>query len=129
MSYKTLNGARIGDVYMSLIHTCQLNRVNPFEVSHGLAAARSEGDQASQPLVALELHRGAGAFRYHLIPGPPVAQSQVAPHHKPISRDFWNFRRSTRLPKAHDALDKVSCIYYATILQVLYNHYATIKEP
>jgi transposase len=30
MSYKTLNGARIGDVYMSLIHTCQLNRVNPF---------------------------------------------------------------------------------------------------
>jgi hypothetical protein len=31
MSYKTLNGARIGDVYMSLIHTCQLNRVNPFE--------------------------------------------------------------------------------------------------
>ena len=31
MSYKTLNGARIGDVFMSLIHTCQLNRVNPFE--------------------------------------------------------------------------------------------------
>ena len=31
MSYKTLNGARIGDLYMSLIHTCQLNRVNPFE--------------------------------------------------------------------------------------------------
>jgi hypothetical protein len=31
MSYKTLNGARVGDLYMSLIHTCQLNRVNPFE--------------------------------------------------------------------------------------------------
>ena len=31
MSYKTLNGARVGDVFMSLIHTCQLNRVNPFE--------------------------------------------------------------------------------------------------
>ena len=30
-SYKTLNGARVGDVFMSLIHTCQLNRVNPFE--------------------------------------------------------------------------------------------------
>ncbi len=30
MSYKTLNGARVGDLYMSLIHTCQLNRVNPF---------------------------------------------------------------------------------------------------
>jgi len=31
MSYKTLNGARVGDIYMSLIHTCELNRVNPFE--------------------------------------------------------------------------------------------------
>ena len=29
MSYKTLNGARVGDLFMSLIHTCQLNRVNP----------------------------------------------------------------------------------------------------
>ena len=31
MSYKTLNGARVGDIYMSLIHTCELNQVNPFE--------------------------------------------------------------------------------------------------
>lgn len=31
LAYKTLNGARIGDIFMSLIHTCQLNRVNPFE--------------------------------------------------------------------------------------------------
>ena len=31
MSYKTLHGARIGDIHMSLIHTCELNRVNPFE--------------------------------------------------------------------------------------------------
>ena len=30
LSYKTLNGARIGDMFMSLIHTCRLNRVNPF---------------------------------------------------------------------------------------------------
>jgi len=29
--YKTLNGAHVGDMFMSLIHTCQLNRVNPFE--------------------------------------------------------------------------------------------------
>jgi transposase len=29
--YKTLNGARVGDLFMSLIHTCQLNHVNPFE--------------------------------------------------------------------------------------------------
>jgi len=29
--YKTQNGARVGDLYMSLIHTCQLNEVNPFD--------------------------------------------------------------------------------------------------
>ena len=29
--YKTHHGAHVGDVFMSLIHTCQLNRVNPFE--------------------------------------------------------------------------------------------------
>jgi hypothetical protein len=31
LSYKTANGARIGDIYMSLIHTCALNQVNPFD--------------------------------------------------------------------------------------------------
>jgi transposase len=29
--YKTMNGARVGDLFMSLIHTCELNKVNPFE--------------------------------------------------------------------------------------------------
>jgi transposase len=28
--YKTLNGAAVGDLFMSLIHTCELNGVNPF---------------------------------------------------------------------------------------------------
>ena len=28
--YKTENGARVGDLFMSLIHTCQLNGANPF---------------------------------------------------------------------------------------------------
>jgi hypothetical protein len=31
LSYKTLNGAQTGDLFMSLIHTCRLNAVNPFE--------------------------------------------------------------------------------------------------
>jgi transposase len=31
LSYKTLNGARTGDLFMSLIHTCRLNQINPFE--------------------------------------------------------------------------------------------------
>lgn len=29
--YKTENGARVGDILMSLIHTCRLNDVNPFD--------------------------------------------------------------------------------------------------
>jgi transposase len=29
--YKTQNGARVGDLFMSLIHTCELNSVNPFD--------------------------------------------------------------------------------------------------
>jgi len=29
--YRTLHGARIGDLFMSLIHTCTLNRANPFD--------------------------------------------------------------------------------------------------
>ena len=29
--YKTMNGARVGDLFMSLIHTCELNQVNPFD--------------------------------------------------------------------------------------------------
>lgn len=29
--YKTLNGADVGDLYMTLIHTCELNAVNPFD--------------------------------------------------------------------------------------------------
>ncbi len=28
--YKTQNGARVGDLFMSLIYTCQLNQANPF---------------------------------------------------------------------------------------------------
>ncbi|MHB9005552.1 MAG: IS66 family transposase [Limisphaerales bacterium] len=30
LSYKTANGAHTGDLFMSLIHTCRLNGVNPF---------------------------------------------------------------------------------------------------
>ncbi len=29
--YKTRNGARVGDLFMSLIYTCQVNEVNPFD--------------------------------------------------------------------------------------------------
>ena len=29
--YKTMNGARVGDLFMSLIHTCELNKANPLD--------------------------------------------------------------------------------------------------
>jgi transposase len=29
--YKTCRGARVGDVFMSLIHTCELSGANPFD--------------------------------------------------------------------------------------------------
>ena len=37
LSYKTPNGARTGDLFMSLIHTCRLNRINPFAYLLSLA--------------------------------------------------------------------------------------------
>jgi hypothetical protein len=29
--YRTLHGAEVGDLFMSLIHTCELNAVNSFQ--------------------------------------------------------------------------------------------------
>lgn len=34
--YKTINGAEVGDIYMSLIYTCELGQVNPFEYLQAL---------------------------------------------------------------------------------------------
>ena len=40
--YKTMNGARVGDLFMSLIHTCELNKINPFEYLTELLRHRAE---------------------------------------------------------------------------------------
>jgi hypothetical protein len=40
--YKTENGARVGDLFMSLIHTCQLNGPNPFHYLTELQKHASE---------------------------------------------------------------------------------------
>lgn len=40
--YKTLNGAHVGDVFMSLIHTAELNGVAPFDY---LIALQRHADQ------------------------------------------------------------------------------------
>lgn len=38
LSYKTLNGARTGDLFMTLIHTCRLNAINPFDYLMAIAS-------------------------------------------------------------------------------------------
>jgi hypothetical protein len=45
LSYKTVRGARVGDVFMSLIHTCVLNGINPFDY---LMALTKHEDQVRQ---------------------------------------------------------------------------------
>ena len=45
--YKSENGARVGDVFMSLIHTAELNGVNPFDyLTELLRHARQVGENA-----------------------------------------------------------------------------------
>jgi len=45
--YKTRNGARMGDLFMSLIHTCELNGVNAFDYLNELQ--RHAGELARSP--------------------------------------------------------------------------------
>jgi transposase len=40
--YRTRNGARVGDLFMSLIYTCELNRANPFDY---LTELQRHGDE------------------------------------------------------------------------------------
>ena len=45
--YRTLHGAEVGDLFMSLIHTCELNGVNSFE--YLVALQRNAGAVAAAP--------------------------------------------------------------------------------
>jgi transposase len=45
--YKTLHGAAVGDLFMSLIHTCELNGINPFE--YLTALLRQAGELKQKP--------------------------------------------------------------------------------
>jgi len=47
LSYKTPRGAEVGDLFMSLIHTCRLNDTNPFD--YLLALARHPREVADRP--------------------------------------------------------------------------------
>lgn len=57
--YKTLNGARVGDIFMSLIHTAELNGCNTFE--YLLALQRNDEDLLLSPsdwMADRNFHRG-----------------------------------------------------------------------
>ena len=43
--YKTLNGARVGDIFMSFIHTAELNKVEPFDYLVALLRHHREVDK------------------------------------------------------------------------------------
>ena len=40
--YKTQNGAQVGDLFMSLVHTCRLSDANPFDYLTELQRNRRE---------------------------------------------------------------------------------------
>jgi hypothetical protein len=46
--YRTLNGAQVGDLFMSLIHTCQLCGANSFE--YPIELQRHAAGLASHPV-------------------------------------------------------------------------------
>jgi len=52
--YRTLNGAQVGDLFMSLIHTCQLCGANSFDYLIELQRHAQETRRLSRPMDALE---------------------------------------------------------------------------
>ena len=55
--YKTLHGAQVGDLYMSLIHTCELNAANPFDYLTELHRHAEELQQDPATWMACNYHR------------------------------------------------------------------------
>jgi transposase len=63
--YRTLNGARVGDVFMSLIHTAELNQIAPFDYlvalqRHADEVAANPDDWMPWNYQAALAHRSAG---------------------------------------------------------------------
>jgi transposase len=61
--YKTRKGAQMGDLFMSLIYTCELNDVNAFDYLTELLRHPEELKQHPVGMDGLELSRYAGATR------------------------------------------------------------------
>jgi transposase len=67
--YKTLNGARVGDVFMSLIYTAELNEVAPFE--YLVALQRHAEEVAASPSDWMPWNYQATRARHRAGPAPP----------------------------------------------------------
>jgi hypothetical protein len=83
--YKTLNGAHVGDLFMSAIHTCELNGVNAFEYLVALqhhADALKETPSAWMPWTYREtLARTRTSRPAPVEPDPP--DHRMNPRHEP----------------------------------------------
>jgi transposase len=68
--YRTLAGAHVGDVFMSLIHTAELNHVAPFE--YLVALQRNAANLAANPAAWMPWNYQATAAEHHPGPDPPT---------------------------------------------------------
>ena len=64
--YRTLNGADVGDLFMSLIHTCQLCGANSFDYLTELQRHAQEVATRARGMDAVEISRNFGADRSSL---------------------------------------------------------------
>ncbi len=67
--YRTLDGARVGDTFMSLIHTAELNQVAPFD--YLVALQRNAAAVAANPAHWMPWNYQAPAERPSAGPDPP----------------------------------------------------------
>jgi hypothetical protein len=70
MSYRTLAGAYVGDVFMSLIHTAELNDVAPFE--YLVALQRHAAELAANPSAWMPWNYQKTLAERHPGPDPPA---------------------------------------------------------
>jgi hypothetical protein len=72
--YKTRKGARVGDIYMSLIYTCELNGVNAFDYLNQLQINTAEVAEHPDRWMPWNYHENATALE-GTVTGRPLATS------------------------------------------------------
>ena len=93
--YKTCHGAHVGDIYMSLIHTCELNGANPFDYLTELE--RHAGEVAANPQDWMPWNYRQTLGVPATGPRPPADAGPGEPDRRPAAKDF------ARLPEGHGA--------------------------